>query len=451
MRPSGQIRPTYADSFRCIGSACEDTCCQGWAVPIDRQTYEKYQNLPDVPLQALVQSSVVAQPMGADGAEPVPFAKILMTKENQCPLLNEERLCRVQIACGESFLSHACAVYPRVINTIDGAPDMSLSLSCPEAARLVLLNPNLLREAYAAQQSFAIPEQNPALAQEASEASSASVSRPLAHFWPIRASVLALLRQRSYPLWQRLFLLGILCRRLDSIARDELDRPVRDFLVDFDRTVATGALLPAMETLPVDRPAQLDVVLRLAGMLLHRSNVRPRFVECIQAFTTGIGNGPQATLDSLSAHYAEAHDRHYAPFFARHPYILENYLINTIFRTHFPFGKKGAQPLETPDMTREFALLTAQFALMKGLLIGVAGFHRMNFTAEHVVHTMQAASKHFEHHPEFLNQAHALLVESHMDGARGLAILLRNTDPIGVPRQGAPVAQVPVQQTESAA
>jgi lysine-N-methylase len=79
-------------------------------------------------------------------------------------------------------------------------------------------------------------------------------------------------------------------------------------------------------------------------------------------------------------------------------------------------------------MAREHALLTAQFALMKGLLIGVAGCHREAFSTDHVVHTVQSASRHFEHHPDFLNQAYALLVESQMDGARGLAILLRNTE-----------------------
>jgi len=46
-----------------------------------------------------------------------------------------------------------------------------------------------------------------------------------------------------------------------------------------------------------------------------------------------------------------------------------------------------------------------------------------------VVHTVQTASKHFEHHSEFLSQAHALLVESQMDGPAGSAILLRNTVP----------------------
>ena len=192
-------------------------------------------------------------------------------------------------------------------------------------------------------------------------------------------------------------------------------RNVAEYLVDFASAVATGSLRAAMEALPLDRSAQLDVVLRLAGMLLHRSNVRPRFVECVHAFTTGIGNGSSATLESLTEHYASAHDRCYAPFFGRHPHILENYLANTILRCRFPFGKEGAKT----TMERECALLTAQFALIKGFLIGVAGFHREAFSAEHVVHTVQATSKHFEHHPEFLDLAYELLRESQMEGASG--------------------------------
>jgi lysine-N-methylase len=245
-------------------------------------------------------------------------------------------------------------------------------------------------------------------------------------FWPIRRVVLALVRNRAYPLWQRLFLLDLLCRRLDSIAAGELQRSVPDFLGDFTATVATGALRPAMETLPFDREAQLDVVLRLAGMMLHRSNVRPRFVECAQAFTAGIGNGPGATMKILTAQTALAHDRYYAPFFDRHPQILENYLVNTIRRRRFPFGTESDKPA---TMARESALLTAQFALTKGFLIGVAGFHRESFSAAHVVHTVQATGKHFEHHTEFIDRAYELLVESRMDGARGLSILLRDTAP----------------------
>ncbi len=427
------VRPTYAERFRCIGSACEDTCCQGWTVPVDRAAYEKYQNLPAGPLRTLIDESVARAPDVAEGAEDgktAVFATIRMTGAGQCPLLTEDRLCRVHAELGEGMLSHACAVYPRIVHSIGGVEEKALTLSCPEAARLVLLTPDLL-------------DGKPAEDQAAEEEGAGS-RRP--HFWAIREAVLALVRSRVYPLWQRMFLLGLLCQRLDAIAKGEIKRGVPEFLRDFEATVATGALRTAMEALPLDRKAQLDVVLRLAGLLLHRSNVRPRFVECVQAFTAGIGNGPGSTLDSLAAHYAYAHDRYYEPFFGRHPHILENYLINTIVRCQFPFGKEGMRPGAQPQMTREFALLTTQFALTKGLLIGVAGFHREAFSAAHVVHTAQAAAKHFEHHTEFLKMAHELLVESRMDGARGLAILLRNAGPGAAPgeaRPGTPAIHAP--------
>jgi len=440
LQNSPQIRAKYAESFRCIGSACEDTCCQGWGVPIDLATYEKYQSLPPSPLRTLIDASVVRSLDGGENqapANPKVFAKIQMDASNQCPLLTCEGLCRIQAELGEALLSHTCATYPRIVHAANGLHETALTLSCPEAARLVLLTPDLLALSGPCggqlhQDQTAEPAQN--------EDPRPSLSP---NFWQIRESVLWLVKNRAYPIWQRMFLLGVFCQRLDSIAKGELKRSVPEFLQNFKTTVATNSLRTAMETVPFERMAQLDVVLRLAGLMLHRSNVRPRFVECIQAFTTGIGNGPGATLDSLSKRYSLAYDRYYEPFFHRHPHILENYLINTIVRCQFPFGRDGINASEQPQTGkelhgREFASLTVQFALIKGLLIGVAGFHREAFSAAHVVHTVQAASKHFEHHPEFLNLAHGLLVESQMDGARGLGILLRNARPKPAPERNYP-------------
>ncbi len=409
------IRASYAESFRCIGSDCEDTCCQGWNVLIDQTAFEKYKSLPVGNLHALIDASVLPIP---EGATPTAFAKIQMNGENQCPLLTADRLCSIHSELGEEYLSHACATYPKIVQSIGGVRETALTLSCPEAARIVLLNPKLLTQRQFASKDFS---------DEATEAVSADgTSTFLPWSRSIRQAVLNLVANRAYPLWQRLFLLGVFCRRLDSIAKGEIDRSVPAFLKDFEASVAANSLRTAMEALPVDDASQLDVVLRLAGMLLRRSNVRPRFVECVQAFTTGIGNGPGATLESLTSHFVQAHNRYFAPFIERQPHILENYLVNTIIRTRFPFGREGAQSL---SMAKEYAILTAQFALTKGFLIGVSGFHREAFSVDHVVHTVQATSKHFEHHPEFLDLAYQLLVESQMEGARGLAILLRNDQP----------------------
>jgi lysine-N-methylase len=433
------IRAEYSENFRCIGSACEDTCCQGWGLPIDQTTYEKYRALPASPLRNLIQISCLITPKGAvftDGSgqtvrEASVFAKIRMTPSNQCPMLSQNGLCRIHTELGAEYLSDTCANYPRIAHSIDGIEEKALALSCPEAARLVLLNPCLLSSLHpVASQSS--PNRAPtahSLCDKPVKRNTVEDTPSLrSYFWPIRETVIGLVRNRSYALWQRLFLLGILCRRLDSITEGELELSVPAFLGEFEASIVSGALrtaMEAMETLPGDCALQLDVVLQLAGMVLRYSSVHPRFANCVEEFKSGIGNGPGATLESLTARYARAHDQFYGPFFERHPYILENYLINTIVRCQFPL-RTGVQSSET-SMAREYALLTAQFALMKGLLIGVAGCHGEEFCADHVVHTVQAASRHFEHHPDFLTQAYALLVESRMDGARGLAILLRNT------------------------
>ena len=417
------IRPAYANKFRCIGAQCEETCCKGWSVPVNREGFEKLQGLPESPLRSLIHASILLAPKDAgpqDGFGTACFAKLQLDSSSECPLLSADRLCRIHAECGEEFLPRTCATYPRIVHNVGGYKEKALAFSCPEAARLVLLDPDL----------------PPPTARHAAaaEAENGDLGEPKPwlppYFWPIREAALNLVRNRAYPLWQRMFLLGIFSQRLDAIAAGQLNRSIPQFLRDFDATVVRGTLQKMMEAQPIDRAAQLDVVLRLAGLMLHRSNVTPRFGECIHAFTAGIGNGPGATFEKLTAEYTHVHNRYYAPFFARRPHILENYLINTIVRCQFPFGADGMNEGATPSMTKEFTKLTAQFALMKGLLIGVAGFHRENFSSEHIIHTAQAASKHFEHHPEFLNLAYQLLIDSGMDGARGMAILLRNAEPI---------------------
>ena len=44
MRPETQtIQPRYGSAFHCIGGECEDSCCDGMSVLVDKTTYEMYQ------------------------------------------------------------------------------------------------------------------------------------------------------------------------------------------------------------------------------------------------------------------------------------------------------------------------------------------------------------------------------------------------------------------------
>lgn len=405
------IRPEYSQRFRCIGPACEDSCCVGWAVLIDRPAYEKYQSVPAGPLRVLLDESIARTP--ETGSE-TSFAKIKMAQGSTCPILTEDRLCRIHKELGEEFLSHTCATYPRVVHKIDNLEEKALALSCPEAARLVLLDPDLALSG--ADGSYQLTWDDAAPGGRAL----------LPFFWPIRELVIPLVRNRAYPLWQRMFLLGSFCRRLDAVARGEDQRGVAELLRSFSGAIQQGALREAMQKIPADPALQLDMVLRLAGLCRDRATIGARFLDCLDAFRQGIAAGPTSTFPALVEAYSAAHQRYFAPFFAEQPHILENYLINSVFRRQFPFGTKEGRILPDPETVREFALLVTQFALIRGLLIGVAGFHKEGFGAEHVVHTVQAASKHFEHHPGFLEQMRSLLASTGRDNAHGLTMLLRN-------------------------
>lgn len=425
----GNLAVNYAARFVCIGGECEDTCCAGWTVPVDRLALERFSQLPESRLKQDLQAAIEPK------QPPSPhLAVIRMNSEHRCPLQDAAGLCRVHAQLGGDALPETCRQYPRYTQTINGRTETALALSCPEAVRLVLFTPDLLGPEGAKSAGLGAP--------------SLDASQPL-HAWAdqIRALVLWLVAgNRSYPLWQRMFLLRLLCHRLDQLRTSGTEHQTPALLAEFEASVASGALRPAMDQLPNSTAAQLDVVLQLAGLMLQHSNLPPRFVECVNAFTTGIGNGPGATLASLAAGYETARERWFEPFVAQHPQMLENWLVNAIIRHRFPFGWQSKEEHAPTTAVQEFDGLAANFALMRGLLIGVAGFHREAFGSAQVVHTVQAASKHFEHHPEFLSRARTLLLETGLADARGSALLLHE----GLRRAPRPMAPAVQDQPDNA-
>lgn len=412
MRQTRMIRPEYAARFSCIGPRCEDTCCAGWSISIDEPSYRKYTNLPDVPLRALIVSSMQLNATSQSNARD--FATMRMEPSGTCPLLSKDRLCSIQVEYGASYLCQTCALFPRTRQVIDGLEETGLSLSCPEAARLVLLDPQLLP-----------PAEAPGYRMSWDETGSAEAHLRF-FFWPIRELVLGLLRNRTYPLWQRMFLLGAFSRRLDASVRPGGTRGVPGLLDDFSRAVAAGGLRQRMESIPADLRLQLEIVLHLVAQRVRRIPLSPRLHAVLGMFLDGIGYSPKTSIDSSTERYRTAYTELFEPFFRHYPYILENYLLNAVLRDQFPFERKLADINAPVQPARAFTMLAVQFAVIKGLLIGVAGARQHRFCAEDVIQTVQTAFRHFEHDRQYLPDACTLLAAKGLDNARGLTMLLRN-------------------------
>ena len=71
-------------------------------------------------------------------------------------------------------------------------------------------------------------------------------------------------------------------------------------------------------------------------------------------------------------------------------------------------------------------MLVTEFALIKGLLIGIAGSRKEAFSADDVVQAVQVVVKHFEHNPQFVAVCLDVLAGKGLDNAHGLTMLARN-------------------------
>lgn len=181
-----------------------------------------------------------------------------------------------------------------------------------------------------------------------------------------------------------------------------------------------------MDTLQPDFRLQIDIVLRFIALRAWRPSVSAGFRACLNNFIEGIGQGKGASDEEQINRYRNNYTLYYAPLFARHPHVLENYLVHTVFRDRFPLGRSVLVPEADCDMAAAYTPLAVQFALVKGMLIGVSGHYGNAFALEHVVSTVYAMSRQFEHCPQFLDLATQILVERNLDNAHGITMLLRN-------------------------
>jgi lysine-N-methylase len=119
-------------AFQCLGDACPDTCCQGWSMQLDAATLAKYREQAPELLDA-----VVLQDVPEGSVLPASIMRRDSTTD-KCVKL-ESGWCGIHRARGSDFLGDACHFYPRVLRRFDDRVTMTGALSCPEIARLMLL------------------------------------------------------------------------------------------------------------------------------------------------------------------------------------------------------------------------------------------------------------------------------------------------------------------------
>lgn len=117
---------TITGNFSDTADRCRGTCCAGWQIVIDNKSLHKYRK--------------VRGKFGRRLRRSIHWRgkTFRQDKEKRCAFLEPDNLCSMYTELGAKGLCRTCRLYPRHVEEFEGVREITLSVSCPEVARILL-------------------------------------------------------------------------------------------------------------------------------------------------------------------------------------------------------------------------------------------------------------------------------------------------------------------------
>lgn len=370
------LQPTYFEKFSCIGPVCEDTCCSGWKVSVDKRTFQKYRKVTGGTIAKDLRTNVTRERANPSDSS---YAKIKADENMKCSFLNEDKLCNIFIELGESYMCDTCTFFPRQMTAIDQRVEIDLSVACPEAARLILLNPDgidfvMKEEGFAKHTPFTYPDVT-------------------SHFWDMRMFAIQILQNRQASIESRLLVFGMFMERMQTTPESDWEQKLPIYISEYNDILNRSAALDLHKYLPNDE-GMINILYTLLEFQKEYEVFNRRFDECIEASEEGLQLTGRDELQHSVALYTQYEQMYYKPFFEEKEYILENYLVNYVFKNNLPKNQTS--------FVKEYERLFMYFLFLKGAMIGLAGYHQV-LSEDLVLKLIQSFTKALDSNADFRN------------------------------------------------
>lgn len=395
--------PQYMNQFSCIGSKCEDTCCNGWTVNIDKNTYKKYKKLGQHELRNEIESSVKRNKKNSSEGH---YAEFILNNKG-CPLQSEEGWCRIHSELGENYLSDTCAIYPRMFNEVDNIVEMGGTLSCPEITRLALFNQKGIEFdiVHLEDKSRGFGKHNINTNNENYKL-----------FWEIRSFTIFILQDRRYGIEDRLINLGMWISKLNEIIELNDVSKLIENINAFKQVLSNNELKNSLAQIKPNYNLYTHICYEILSMRkLYRIDSQ-RYLDVLNDLAEGLKMDGETVIDNFDHMIKDIKNNLYNTYFKDQEYILENYLVNDVFINCF-----GKNPI---NIFEQYNLLVLKFALVKLHLYGIASKYN-GLNDELVVYVIQSFSKCIEHNGHYLRNIIDVVKKNELDSLAHMAILIK--------------------------
>lgn len=359
--------PRFRSTFDCIGSACEEHCCQGWSIQIDKPTFRLYWFSDDERIRATARGCL--QKTKSSNYD---WGLVKLDEQGVCPFLDSDKLCTIHRLLGESALSNTCSTYPRTTGTFLNQKKESLTLSCPEACRQLLLDPDAMlietEELTVASLSQAVPDAAQRLNQLSYQ--------------------IAMTQELSFEM--RLWMIGML------IHHDERNSSYEQFLDELVALLEKGQLQAMYDTIPSLPNVQWLALRTLTHLLLQSNDTNQRGRVMIEECLNTLYKLLEGEYDQEKmAFFPRLWREQVAPFLAERPHLLDNYLLYQIYNFNFPYSNEHS-------MEAAYRLLVADLFLLRSYFCLLA--HQGELTEEKVIKLVYSYHARRQHNLSFKHE-----------------------------------------------
>ncbi|TVX89441.1 flagellin lysine-N-methylase [Paenibacillus agilis] len=403
------LMPSYMKQFSCIGGDCEDTCCAGWKITLNKEVYKEYKKTKNLKLKNKLKNSMRMETEGTKTKND--YAYFILDDDKKCPMLTSESWCSIQQELGEGALSPTCATYPRVLNHVSEQFELSANVSCPEIARLALFN----EKGIDFEQIDYEVSGNWSLARLINTNDTSNYQHL---FWSVRMFSIEITQNRKLELCNRLIILGLFIDRIQKEIDAGNTVDIETIVADYRNKMSDVGYINAIQNIAVNTDVQVGIIMEILQFRHKQSATSKRYDQVFNEMKIGYG---VEQIDTPSSKLFETYKQnfmvYYAPYMNRHEYVLENYIVNTIFSKAFPS--------DLSIIFKEYTAIMIYYALMKIHLVGVAGCHN-GLDHDIVLRTIQSISKTMEHNAHFARSVIDLLENNKFNSLAHIATLIKD-------------------------
>ncbi|MGV2803790.1 lysine-N-methylase [Clostridium perfringens] len=365
------------NDFKCIGPNCIDTCCAGWDINIDKNTFKKYENGKGN-LKELINGKYLKNSESGDSFN---YGFMKITKDNKCPFLNDNLLCEIHGKCGEENLSITCRRYPRVFNIIDDIYEKSGLPSCEEICSKAFLNKEKMEFIEIEEE---LPEDSIEIRRVIDTDAFIGSDNLIQYFWDIRVISINIMQNRNFSIEKRLCLLKSFYKNLETLKNKENFYEIEDLLEKITEDPSNiTEFIDSKKIIPLSITNNYFKII-LDGNLLNKV-IGTRLKILLSDL-----NKDKNLLNNIHKYDLKSLDN----YFTQYSYIFENYLVNQIFKDIIPFNTGE-------DLNQSIDKLINTYKLIKSYLILWNISSQNEISEKNIIYVIQALSKDLEHNKVF--------------------------------------------------